>query len=130
MFLSKLLCGNCLLTMQPFNSIITFHSLWGAVSTTIQLYFSFLAGLICFLIHKQLILKRVKLPISTAAMKGHCMYTDICESLSDNLSLLQMQNPFFTIHPSGSPSALLFLFNCTFFSLLCSMCRPTCSSFH
>lgn len=47
-----------LLTMQPFNSIITFHSLWGAVSTTIQLYFSFLAGLICFLIHKQLILKR------------------------------------------------------------------------
>lgn len=47
-----------LLTVQPFNSIITFHSLWGAVSATTQLYFSFLVGLICFLIHKQLILKR------------------------------------------------------------------------
>lgn len=40
-----------LLTMQPFNSIIIFHSRWGAVRTTVQLYFPSLAALIYFLIN-------------------------------------------------------------------------------
>lgn len=40
-----------LLTMQPFNSIIIFHSHWGTVRATIQLYFTSLAALICFLIN-------------------------------------------------------------------------------
>lgn len=104
-----------LLTMQPFNSIITSCSLWGTVSTTIQLYFSFLAALICFL---TIIIKKVMLwnGLFLQRLWKVTERKGICEAVSlktDSPIPLQTEL-FFITHPSESPSALLSLFNCTF----------------
>lgn len=78
--------------MQPFNSVITFHSLRGAASTAIQLCFSFLAALICSLIHKQLMLKGDVVKLPDRGTKGH-ERVKACESLGDFFF-------FFFYHPS------------------------------